>query len=479
MSLNRQLIITLFLCYLFPCFLGGIADATPLLRSLESVELNLSTYLCQVRESNEGLLAAYLAAEAASERSDEGELLFRPNFYAGGRHLRDRFPSFSSNGDEKGVQENEWNVGLSYQTKMGPQLVLEGSGDHITSRDGGSNIYSLQLYQPLWRNWLARETKAQAALMRSSALSTKFSKLYQVQVALAQAELLYWQLAITRETVKLQNEALERAQVLLDWQIKRSGKNLANEIDLLQAEAAVKGYQLDKEIALEQERQAASQFNSFRGICCSRVNEVLISLEDFDVNVLAIPCYNGLRKDLIGASYSVEALSAQKEIDIQRSYSQVDLFVSAARHDIHNTPILLESAIDSSRPEYSIGIQINIPLDFGLTSRLREAWTKEALAADLDLSRKYFEVDQEWNDLIARFDAEKRQLKISQSIEEAQRQKYEAEKGRFSVGKSDTYTVIMFEQDYMRAQFVRLQRWWNLFEVYTRLKLFRSDDESP
>lgn len=448
------------------------------LESAEGQLLSLSAYLCQVQESHEGLIAAFQAAEAASDRADEGEMLFRPTLFANARHLRNQLPSFASDGDDVGVQQNDWELGLTQQMRTGSQITLLGSGDHVSSMDGGSTIYSLKLNQPLWRNWLARETKAQADLIRSSALSTSFSKLYQAQVALVQAELLYWQLVICREAISLQGAALERAEVLHEWQMKRNEKNLANDSDLLQADASMKRYKLEVQAAINQERRVASQFNSFRGICSDVVEEQLVSLEEVHIEQLSPPCRTQVRTDILGAEHALDAFKAETEAAIQSSYSKVDFFVSAAHKDIRYTPILTDSAIDPTRPEFAVGIQISIPLGFGLPSRVRDARRSEAEAAELELSRKSFEADQEWNDLVKRLDEEKLQLELSRSIEDAQRQKYEVEKERFTLGKSNTYTVISFEQDYMMAQHSTIQRLYNLFEVYTRLKLFRSTCES-
>ena len=92
----------------------------------------------------------------------------------------------------------------------------------------------------------------------------------------------------------------------------------------------------------------------------------------------------------------------------------------------------------------------------------------------MSFDRKVFEQDREWKDLTQKFHDVKKRLLISQKMEAIQKEKWSYELDRHRQGRTTTYQVIMFEQDYTNAYSSRLRIEADLLRLFTQLKTFGS-----
>ena len=60
-------------------------------------------------------------------------------------------------------------------------------------------------------------------------------------------------------------------------------------------------------------------------------------------------------------------------------------------------------------------------------------------------------------------------------MEEIQKKKLNSEKNRYSKGRTTTFQVLQFEQDFANAQLMKLRNEQELIIVYNQLKMFSGD----
>ncbi|HAN03948.1 MAG TPA: TolC family protein, partial [Elusimicrobia bacterium] len=68
---------------------------------------------------------------------------------------------------------------------------------------------------------------------------------------------------------------------------------------------------------------------------------------------------------------------------------------------------------------------------------------------------------------------------LSYTIEEAQRAKLEYEKQRLKEGRTTTYQVLTFEQDYTNAQYTRVSAAAQVLSTLANLKLYVQAGSNP
>ena len=445
--------------------------------------LNLEGYLEQVKSGNQAYQAATLRTEGADLRSGEYKLLTRPNLIANANYDRNRAQPVSpfAASDTKtttyslGIQQTT-NFGLTgqlvYQITEIDSNLVPPAGIPIPAR------YTLatpqfQFTQSLWRNWAGSEIRATKMVQEAAALGTKFEQSYQQIQMMANAETMYWTLALARESIAASKEVLGLSQKSQKWSQNRQRLALVDRADLLQSNAAVLARELDLQSAIDSEKVAARAFNTMRGIDSDVVPESLTIFEQEVIEKLEIPKRVENRADVKAVEQSLRLAEANTRLGRARNTPTVNLVgrMGLNGFDAETSPAVSESWT-GRYPNYAIGIQANVPLDIGTINDNRDGYKKEEVAAKVSFQRAKFEQERLWNDLVNRFREASGRLKIATVMEKAQREKVDYERTRHSRGRTTLYNVILFETDFASAQYARIRAQADVLNAYAQLKTF-------
>jgi outer membrane protein TolC len=442
--------------------------------------LDLQTYLSQVRESNQGLRANLLTRDGTELRAKDASLATSPTLFANVTLLHDskNDPLFRT--DEQ--TRNNYNIGISQQTTFGLLArasydfdyshydFLPGSGSPPVSLNQGRPVFELS--QSLWRNSFGAETRALLEASEAQALATSLSASYQTRVILAQAESAYWQLSLARSAVKVTAEVLDRAQKLYDWNARRVKLRLADESDLLQAEALLKLRKLDLQQAQDNERIASRTLNQLRDVDSDTVAEQVDSLGP-QLPIPSKPERTGLREDVRAAQEQSRAAVANAKLTNEKDKPTFEVFGSFSLNgsDQNFTPTLSNS-FKTDQPTLSGGVRLVMPLNFGLMSDAHRGYALEEQGAERAYQRRFFEQENDWHDLNQRLVEASNRYELYQSLEAAQKQKLRVERERLNRGKTTTFNVIQFEQDAAQAELGTLRAQTEILQVLAQLKTF-------
>ncbi len=453
--------------------------------SQESI-LTLGEYLDQVRKGSQLFVAAQLSSDAAGERSTEYKLLTRPNLIAGANYANSRAETGSvlqgDNNTQKtyslGIQETT-SFGLAGQLTYG---VTQVESNANVAALGGPNLFQtsfttagpqLVLTQSLWRNWFGEEIRAQKLQIAAAALAQRFSQSFQQIQILADAEQAYWNLALAREQVKSSREVLALTEKSQSWSAKRERLQLADRSDLLQANAALLQRRLSLQAALDNEKMASRRFNTVRGQNSEAVAENLRSFDPAVIDRLQIPNRVDRRDDVKAYEQNKYAAEAAARLAKQRNTPTLNLTGGIGLNG--RDPVFGEAtskSLTTERPNYAIGVQANIPLDFGTQSDVRSGYQKDVVAADVLYQRRVFENERLWQDLTTLFTQAIGRYRISADLEKTNKEKVEYERFRHGRGRTTLYQVILFENDYAQSQFDRIRAQADVLNAYAQLRTF-------
>ena len=447
-------------------------------------KLSLDRYLEQVQASSLGIASSTLSSQGAKERSEESSLLTSPQAFANVTIASDARKNAFFNYQK--VLNNTYGLGVQQQTSYGLQWKLAYTLTHTdfrglvfpgvpTTYDEGR--FSLELNQSLLKNGFGFETRAQQDALEAQALASHHVESFKTKAALAEAEGAYWSLAVARRTVAIARATLDRAQVLHAWASKRARFELAEKSDLFQAEAALELRKLQLRAAEDAERTAARAFNASRQIASTEVTEELELPEHANLMKIAAPTRSTLRDDVLAAREGERAAIAVAEQGRSRAKPQVDVFAAAA---LNSRQADLSKAIAQSltfdQPTIAGGVKLVIPLDVGSLSATSQGWAKERAAAEKNYSQKVFTQEKEWADLEQGLRDARKRLELAVQIEDIQKKKLLNERERLNRGRTVTYQVLMFEEDFSQAQLNRLRTQAELLSILARMKTFRSSE---
>ncbi len=458
-------------------------------------KLSLEAFLYEVKDKNTAVKGAIIQTQSSQLRSQEGQLLLAPTAFINTQVTVDaKIPQTSLISFDNQVTKTV-SFGLKQLTSFGllgslhydlfsqyynnPISFVNIPGVPSLVPDSYVNAFPvLELTQSLWSNGMGRSTKATQEQIEAQALSSSYSASFQAKLDLTQAETHYWRLAVARQTITVQSQALNRAKKIYDWNVHQARLHLRDESDVVQAEALLQSRELDLLSSKNEEKSAARAFNSSRNINSDQVNDQLVEIDPKFIDQIQVPEKAPFRDDVKAAQQTARASIANSKIALERDLPTFEVFASVALNGQqgYTTFTQLSDAIGPSfslnRPTETIGIRFTAPLDFSTTRNSRAGWEQESIAAELNYDRKVFEQEQSWKDLNQTLQESKQQLKLSQKLESIQEKKLNIERDRLTRGRTTTYQVLLFEQDYLLAQLVRIRNQATILNIIPQMKLF-------
>lgn len=355
--------------------------------------------------------------------------------------------------------------GLNTSTSTNPALASSN----------WQSIPTIELSLPLWQNRLGASTKA---LRDSTFYTNESGKLLAQSLSiseLVESEKTYWALVYAKKALRVQQKALESAKQILNYVSRRERMNLGEKGDVLQARALVETKQLLVKQAINDELIASRNFNKQRFIISDIVDE---KLEDFDLpklqNILVPQVIAGDRYDIKASEASMKAAVAQAKVEEENNKPSLNLYGAYSLNQIQGSKqAAISSSFEPMGRSGKVGVNFSMPINFGLTSDIRQGAIKSASAAKIDYRQKVFEQENDWMNLVQNMASYKENLKLSLTIEQAQKSKLENERNLLKQGRTSTYQILLFEQDYSNSELTTIQIAYKLLELLADEKLYK------
>ncbi len=445
--------------------------------------LGLGDYLTQVEGKNDGLRASRELSRGAELRAGEGGLLLSPRAFGRFVYSSDERETVSPDFQGRKTEAQVYSLGVRQTTSFGLDASLTYNLTSTTISGANPSFVSqpsfftaspvLELSQSFWKNGFGSQTRARQELLEAQALATSHVEAYQAQALRAEAEVAYWNLALARATVRVQKESLGRFEKMRDLHRRKSGIGLSDRADLLQAEAAVGTRRLDFQNAEDSERTAARTFNTIRGIDADQVGEVLAPITPELIDGMKVLAKSGLREDVKAAQEQERIAEANSRIGSEDASPDLRVFASLSLNGRdQEAATSINESWSGTHPWNSIGVEFSAPLDLGTVSRARQGHAATRQGAELRYQRAVFDQERQWNDITKRFGDAKARLELARAVQASQKEKLEYERGRHNKGRSTTFQVLTFEQDYANSQLAYLQAQATILQTIAQMKTF-------
>jgi outer membrane protein TolC len=378
------------------------------------------------------------------------------------------------------------NIGLNKKFSTGTNLALEYDNRYKNITNADPSLISnnrtwdvnprIKLEQPLLRDWLGKETQALINLKNSTALAQGHGNLFTKKKILADAESVYWDLATVQANIIIRQDSVKRSAKLIEWAERRLKLGLADDSDFFQAKSAHQQRHFELESFRDLQKAKARLFNAFRSIQSDDIPNTLDNFKNINLLTLKPKDYNlppSIREDLHAnyQNYKISEAKATLSAQSIKPDLTVNLLYYPAGRDRH----YLDSGSDAFQGKnntYGAGLNFSMPLDRSLIKELNNAYKAESYAAKLTYARKKFEVTNEWQRLAEQFDLFSKQLKITERIVATQLEKLKNEEKLLKNGRTTTFQVLQFEEDYFNAQSQYFDTKNKLLKLATLMKLF-------
>ena len=285
-------------------------------------------------------------------------------------------------------------------------------------------------------------------------------------------------MVFAQKTLEIQNRALNSAQKILNYLSKKERMNLAEKGDVLQAKAMVESKKLAVKQAENFLKISARNFNKKRNIENENVQEKLIS---FDIQKLQNTKFFTQKKsdrlDVKSQKAQVEASVAQSKIEEENNKPSLNLYTSYSVNQVEANRIdAVSSTLNKSAPTGKIGLEFSMPINIGLSSDIRKGARIKASADKISYREKLLQQEIDWQNLQENLKDYQENLRLSTQIENAQKAKLENERNLLTRGRTSTYQILVFEQEYSNSELTTQQIAQKLHELIAEQKLYQQSE---
>ena len=452
--------------------------------------VSLEEYLSQVQGQNRGYQSQIESAEGSKLKSREADLYFTPQLFADVQFGEDKKINIQSAFQYDKLSTQNYTLGVSQEFRFGLQSKLSYTTNRLQI-EGGVGLPAgtpdtlwlatpkLELTLPLWGGGFGRSAEANESLAREQNIAAQFGSEAQVQATLVQAEGAYWRLSAAQEVVEVQKRATQNAQSILDYVSRKARMNLGENADVLQAKALVESTRFQLQNAENNMKAAQRAFNSYINQPASTATPRLVSMNFEQVGQMQVPQQRpGDRLDIKAAESQARVAEASAAVVQERNRPKLDIYGS------HSLNGLTDDFADAQNDAYTngrnttyVGIRLNMPLNMGAMNDSKSGALKARRAAQLSLEHQKYLQELDWENLVLQMGEAKENLRLADNMVKAQKAKLDNERTRLRQGRTTTYQVLLFEQDYSQSEVNRVQAASQIQGLNSQIKLYQVQNE--
>jgi hypothetical protein len=455
-----------------------------------SYGLSLSQYLEDVKSRSASYNSAETQFRASTLLQKESELFNAPNFFINGSKDYLRQDQLLS-ADKYSLDTQTYSFGISKISDFGIETALSYEINRYSYNPTQTSNNLLSIYKinpkialtiPLWQGFGGSLVKSNKDLIFYNNEYKKLDSLNSSLNSLIEAEKAYWKLVVARKIVAIESEDLKQAKNILDYQTKRLKMNLAEKSDLLQARASYLESQSKLALAKNDEILAAIKFNQQLFINSDKVNE---KLDDIDFNSLEKTDNLGQkssdrpndrpsdRYDVMAANAGMKSAIAQAKITEETNRPSLNLIGSYDFNGIEkNSPRAISGSLAGHGKEVLVGVKFSLPLYFDTQNQVRQGARLSASAAKTNYQQKLSSQESDWQNLVQNLNYKKQNLKLLKEIELAQKLKLENEQKLLKQGRTTTYQILVFKQNYNKAELDTVNNAYEILSLIADQKLY-------
>ena len=453
-SLKRKGISIILICAV-AMLVGFCVEAESL-----SAPITLEAYKEQVEAQNQSYAAYAQRKDSARLQLRVNDLQLSPNLFSTAQAGWDsKLPSTSLMSYDR-LDTRNYSVGLQQNTRYGTDLTLSYDVDYtnyINMSGGPVKYYDarpvLEFSQQLWRNGFGKSTQASLNATEAKWLAEVYTAEAGMSVISLNAEIAYWNLVIAREVVKIQGKSLQQSQAIFDYVSGMAKKNLYEQSDVIQARASLESSRLALQTAKNDERAAGRNFNALRNKEPNAPIEELSAIDWLSLEAVFTSSAHRAKAEVKAAEYQAKSTAEQTKVSIDQNEPSLELLGSYALNGRDTTfPDTAADSLGSGRPTRTIGLKFSMPLNGSAVADVKKGLEKQNQASSLSYKQKLADQEQEWADLSAKLADACEQLRMTKEIEKIQNEKLANERLRLQQGRTTTYQVLQFEQDYLQSE---------------------------
>ena len=168
---------------------------------------------------------------------------------------------------------------------------------------------------------------------------------------------------------------------------------------------------------------------------------------------------------------------SQAKIEEENNKPALNIYGSYRVNQVEKNRIsAINNSFDNIAPSGKVGIELSMPLNLFLTSDIKKGARSKASAEKTNYKQKAFQQEIDWQNLLQNITDFKENLKLSLQVQNIQKLKLENERNLLKQGRTSTYQILVFEQEFSNAELNTQQIAQKLHELIAEQKLYNQEE---
>lgn len=361
------------------------------------------------------------------------------------------------------IVDNDYNLGLSKKLPTGTTVNLDMENSrNWTNSSVATNALThdsalkAEVVQELGKNFLGIQDRGDVKLTLLDIENSSFTSLDQIESSIAEVQKAYWDVVLETEYVHLSEEMLAQAKKLFVLHQEKFNNGLVELPELLAAEANYEQRQNEWQLAVNEQENKVNTLKFFLNIEIDTdlvPSEALLILDEGQDFIESLKRALENRQDYKKTLNIIKAKKLQLTMKKNNFWPEMNLTASLKRNGLgDHFRQAVEQISEEDNPEIFAGLNISIPLENNEAKSQFKAAELEKAKALIELKLVERKVATVILNQARDCQVLQQSAMTKEKIAELQKKKFEEQEKRFSRGRSDTDTLIRFQEDFLKAQ---------------------------
>ncbi len=395
---------------------------------------------------------------------DVAQSIYDTIFEAEVKYANDQSKSASAFAGTK-TMDNDYNVGLSKKLPTGTQVSLDMTNNRRWTDSSSSSsplthdsTLGVTIEQDLGKNFLGLQDRGDVKITLIDIENTEYTTLDKIESSIAEVQKAYWSLILEIELLKIEEDMVAEAKKLHDLHQEKLTDGL---VEIPEAIASEANYKSRKNTLILVQNQVQAKMNVLKFLLNIEEDVDIEPTEEFDLLDGNEELAESLkwafenRQDYKKAHSEIESKDMTLNMKRNNMWPEINLTATFEQNGLgDHFKQAVTQVTDENNPNLSAGLTITFPLENRMAKGQLKAAELGKAKALLELKLLERQIAVEVADQVRDCNIFREIAANSQEIAELQTQKLEEEEKRFGYGRSDTDTVIRFQEDLVQARSV-------------------------
>lgn len=360
--------------------------------------------------------------------------------------------------------DNDYNLGLSKKLPAGITVSADmdnnrhwGNSSVSTSALTHESTLGLSVTQELGRNFLGIQDRGDIKVTLADIEGTRYTSLHKIEEYLSGVRSAYWDMVLEAEQVRIEEDMVFYARRLHDFNQGKLKDGLVEAPEAFASEANYRQMENNLRLARNQLEARENVLKFFLNITDEGIRLDPADTFAFGPGVYELaPALNDAftcRRDYQKAKKEIEAKNIQLSMEENGLWPEISLSATLKRNGLGDH--FSQSARQISgedNPDFFAGLTVTFPLENTAARARFKAAELEKAKALMDLKRIERRIAIDVIDQVRACNVFKEVAVSSEEIAALQAKKLEGEEKRFQFGRSNTDTIIRFQEDLLQAR---------------------------